>query len=109
MREISIPGGTGKPFSFKSGQRQMLKEFLQLEHLRAANSRFGWENTLKQAIRQYQGDAPEKLGWVPFENAPTVQVTTGATQADQILSQAEDLIFSTNPCSIIQSRRRRIR
>ena len=75
----------------------MLKEFLQLEHLRAANSRFGWENTLKQAIRQYQGDAPEKLGWVPFENAPTVQVTTGATQADQILSQAEDLIFSDEP------------
>lgn len=83
----------------------MLKEFLQLEHLRAANSRFGWENTLKQAIRQYQGDAPEKLGWVPFENAPTVQVTTGATQADQILSQAEDLIFQTNPVLTIQSRK----
>jgi hypothetical protein len=105
MREISIPGGTGKPFVFKSGQRQMLKECLQLEHLRSDNSRFGWENTLKQAIRMYQGDPPEKLGWVPFENAPTVEITTGATQADQILSQAEDLIFQTNPVLTIQSRK----
>jgi hypothetical protein len=51
----------------------MLKECLQLDHLRADNSRFGWENTLKNAIRQYQGMPPEKLGWVPFENAPVVE------------------------------------
>jgi hypothetical protein len=105
VREISIPGGTGAKFVFKTGQRQMLKECLTLEHLRADNSRFGWENTLKTAIREYQGQPPEKLGWVPFENAPTIQITSGATQADQILSQAEDLIFQTNPILTIQSRK----
>lgn len=76
-----------------------------LEHMRADNSRFGIENTWKQAIRMYQGNPPEKLGWVPFENAPTVEVTTGATQADTILSQAEDLIFQTNPVVTAQSRK----
>jgi len=105
MREISIPGGTGKPFVFKSGQRQMLKQCLQLEHTRAYNSRFGVDNTMKNAIRQYQGQAPEKLGWVPFENAPTIEITSGATQADQILSQAEDLIFQTNPILTVQARK----
>ena len=105
MREISVSGGTGKAFQFKSGQRQMLKEWLQLEHTRAANSRYGIENTWKTAIRQYQGQPPEKLGWVPFENAPTIEVTTGASQADQILSQAEDLIFQTNPVLTIRSRK----
>lgn len=83
----------------------MLKERLQLEHTRADNSRYGIENTWKTAIRQYQGQPPEKLGWVPFENAPTVEVTTGATQADTILSQAEDLIFQTNPVLTIRSRK----
>ena len=105
MREISIAAGTGAKFVFKTGQRQMLKEFLQLEHLRADNSRYGIENTWKQAIRMYQGDPPEKLGWVPFENAPTIEITSGATQADQILSQAEDLIFQTNPILTVQSRK----
>ena len=105
MREISIPGGTGAKFVFKSGQRQMLKQELELEHLRADNSRFGIENTWKTAIREYQGQPPEKLGWVPFENAPTIQITSGATQADQILSQAEDLIFQTNPVLTVQPRK----
>lgn len=83
----------------------MLKQELQLEHYRADNSRFGIENTWKEALRMYQGNPPEKLGWVPFENAPTVEVTTGATQADTILSQAEDLIFQTNPVVTAQSRK----
>jgi hypothetical protein len=105
MRDISVESGTGKPFVFKAGWRQMLKEALQLAHLRADNSRYGIENTWKNNIRMYQGDPPEKLGWVPFEEAPTIQVTTGATQADTILSQAEDLIFQTNPIVTIQPRK----
>lgn len=105
MREISIPGGTGAKFQFKTGQRQMLKEWLDLEHVRAENSRFGIENTWKTNIREYQGQPPEKLGWVPFENAPTIQITSGAAQADQILSQAEDLIFQANPIVTVRARK----
>lgn len=105
MREISIDGGTGKTLKLTKDQRNDLKNFLVLSHTRAANSRFGIENQWKQNIRRYQGSPPEKQGWVPFEEAPRIEITTGATAADTVVAQMEDLIFQVKPPLTIRSRK----
>jgi hypothetical protein len=103
MRTISI--GEGKPLKINMEQRARLKERLQNKHKSALQARAGWENMCRTAIRMYQGTPPDHARWLPFENAPVIEVTIGAMACDTVISQAEDLIFQVKPPLTIRSRK----
>lgn len=103
MRSIAV--GSGKPIRLSLEQRSRLKEFLQLKHKKATDSRFGVESTWRTCIRMYQGTPDDHQRWMPFENAPTVEVTIGAMACDSVYAQACDLIFQTKPPLTIRSRK----
>lgn len=103
MRTISI--GEGKPLKVTIDQRARLKDFLENEHKKALQARAGWENMCRTAIRMYQGTPPDHQRWLPFENAPVIEVTIGAMACDTVISQAEDLIFQVKPPLTIRSRK----
>lgn len=103
MRVIAL--GEGKKLKLTVDQKARLKDFLQNEHKKALDARFGWENMCRSAIRMYQGTPPDGNRWLPFENAPVIEVTIGAMACDTIISQAEDLIFQVRPPLTIRSRK----
>lgn len=67
-------------------------------------SRVGIESTWRTALRMYQG-TPADRRWLPFENAPHMEVTIGAENSDAIYAQALDLIFQTSPVLTARSRK----
>lgn len=104
MRTYAV--GQGKPLKLTRDQRSKLREHLQNEHKRALDSRFGVEGVWRTALRMYQGTPPDNQRWLPFENAPIIEVTVGAMAADSVYAQANDLIFQTKPPLTIRSRKR---
>ena len=103
MRTIAI--GEGKKLKLTIEQRARLKDFLINDHKKALDARAGWENMCRTAIRMYQGTPPDHARWLPFENAPVIEVTIGAMACDTVISQAEDLIFQVKPPLTIRSRK----
>lgn len=104
MRTVAI--GEGKRLKLTRDQKSRLQDFLISDHKKAIDGRSGWENIIKASLRAYQGVPPEKSGWVPFENAPVVEVPIAAEDTDAIIGQVEDLIFSLNPPVLARSRKK---
>lgn len=77
-----------------------------LGHKNATETRYGWENVCRTALRLYQGTPPDHQRWMPFENAPLIEVTIGASDCDAVISQAEDLIFSMDPALMVRARKK---
>lgn len=103
MRTIAL--GEGKRLKIDTEQRARLKDKLFNSHKNALDARAGWENMCRTAIRMYQGTPPDHQRWLPFENAPVIEVTIGAMACDTVISQAEDLIFQVKPPLTIRSRK----
>lgn len=103
MREVSL--GDGQPLKLSGKQRYRLKTWLQLEHQRSRDARHGWEGVCRKAIRSYQGQPPTDKRWIPFENAPIIEVTLGASDCDAIVSQAEDLVYGMDPALMVRARK----
>lgn len=99
-----IVEGTGEPIRLNAERRSRLKEWLKLKHDNALSGRHGIEQTWKTCLRMYQGTPAEKR-WLPFDNAPHIEVTIGASAADAIYSQALDLIFQVNPPVTVRYRK----
>lgn len=104
MRTISIQDG--KPLRVDGSAKVRLREWLLVEHQKAIDARYGLENVWRTAERMYQGTPPDHQRWIPFENAPVIEVTVGAMACDQIYAQAIDLIFQVNPPVTVRSRKR---
>lgn len=104
MRVIAI--GDGKKLKVSPERREALKTFLQYGNQQALDNRFGVEQRWKTALRMYEGGpySTDKR-WVPFEGAPVIEITEGASACDTVLSQAEDLIFQVRPIVTARSRK----
>lgn len=102
MREVSL--GDGLPLKLTPTQRTALKTFLQNGHTKALAARAGWEGECRQAIRGYEGNPSDEKRWTPFENAPVIEITVGASDCDAIISQAEDLVYSMEPPLVVRDR-----
>lgn len=105
MRSISV--GTGERLKLTPDQRTRLKNYLIEEHKNAEEGSFAMRNTLRRAIRSYQGenvDEPDSR-WKPFTGAPRIELTIAAEICDAILSQAQDLIFQVKPPLLSRSRK----
>lgn len=103
MRSIAM--NDGKPLRVSQTARAKLKEWLQLEHKKAQDARYGLENVWKTAVTMYQGTPPDHQRWIPFENAPVIEVTIGAMMTDEIYAQALDLILQVRPPVTVRSRK----
>ena len=103
MRSFAV--GDGKPLKLTADMRGSLKQYLVTETKRAQDGRYALENTWREDLRQYEGQPQQRVGWVPFENAPYTEVTTGASSCDTILGQSESLIFAVKPPLTVRSRK----
>lgn len=95
MRDIVL--SDGKPLKLSPSQRSALKDYLSVAHHRALSNRYGVENIWRRCINGYQGQQPDDKRWTPFENAPVLEITLGASICDAIEANFEDLVFGVQP------------
>ena len=102
MRKVEA--SDGKPIRLTATLRARLKSDLINWHKKALDNRTGVETIWRTALRMYQG-TPESKRWLPFANAPHIEVTIGALGCDNVYAQAIDLIFQVKPPLTIRSRK----
>lgn len=101
MRKISVEPEGLKLTDDLAGR---LKQFLVNGHEKARNGTTGLQTTWRTALRMYQG-TPADRRWLPFDNAPHIEITIGAQCSDAVYAQALDLIFQSNPPLTSRSRK----
>jgi len=74
-----------------------LKDFIYLEIEDALSARKNLEAQWRRSIAMYEAVPKTPSRDVPVEGAPNIEIAVAAIAADEIYSQAVDLIFGTSP------------
>ena len=87
-----VADSNGKPLKLTDKLRGKLRTELKEDHDKAISGRQYIDQTWRTCLRMYQGN-PAQNRWIPFENAPFIEVTIGAENCDSVVAQMQDLIF----------------
>jgi|SRR5579884_231330 hypothetical protein len=80
-----------------------LETFLSMEIEDALTARRTVDKVWNEARRQYNGVPKRPMREVPVPNAPNIEITLGATLADDVCAQASDALFTATPLITVRA------